>query len=99
MRVYILTSFGGRYDDSWEHVEGVFASYSAMVTWINKEFKHDGKLLETDSVEGKVKVEDILNFNVDGEYVSTEPGPKPVKEKKVTERKGHTGSSKQRQNY
>ena len=52
MRVFVLTSFGGQfYDDTWEYIEGVFASYSAMVTWINKEFKHDGNLLESEALD------------------------------------------------
>ena len=38
-RVYLLTSFGGEYDDEWENVEGVFSSYAAMTTWINGKFK------------------------------------------------------------
>ena len=72
---------------------------SLVLRVVNNTDEINGKLLETDSIETKAKVDDVLNFNVDGEYVSTEPRPKPVKEKKVTERKGHTGSSKQRQNY
>ena len=51
MRVFVLTSFGGQYDDSWEYIEGVFASYSAMVTWVNKEFKHDSNLLESEVLD------------------------------------------------
>ena len=37
--VYILTSFGGEYDDEWENVEGVFSSYAAMSTWIKGKFE------------------------------------------------------------
>ena len=39
MRIYLLTSFGGEYDDEWENVEAVFLSYAAMTTWINGKFK------------------------------------------------------------
>lgn len=39
MRVYLLTSFGGGYDDEWENVEAVFSSYAAMTTWINGKFE------------------------------------------------------------
>lgn len=38
-RVYLLTSFGGDYDDEWENVEAVFSSYAAMTTWINGKFE------------------------------------------------------------
>ena len=37
MRVFVLTSFGGQFiDDSWEHIEGVFASYAAMALGLTK---------------------------------------------------------------
>lgn len=39
MRIYLLTSFGGDYEDEWENVEGVFSSYAAMTTWINGKFE------------------------------------------------------------
>ena len=39
MRIYLLTSFGGEYDDEWENVEAVFSSYAAMTTWINSKFE------------------------------------------------------------
>lgn len=39
MRIYLLTSFGGEYDDEWENVEAVFSSYAAMTTWINGKFE------------------------------------------------------------
>ena len=39
MRVYLLTSFGGEYDDEWENVEAVFSSYTAMTTWIYGKFE------------------------------------------------------------
>lgn len=39
MRIYLLTSFGGGYDDEWENVEAVFSSYAAMATWIKGKFK------------------------------------------------------------
>ena len=65
MRVFVLTSFGGQFiDDSWEHIEGVFASYSAMVTWINKEFKHDSNLLES-------KTLDIIEVGCDTHFSGT----------------------------
>lgn len=38
-RIYLLTSFGGEYDDEWENVEAVFSSYAAMTTWINWKFE------------------------------------------------------------
>ena len=38
-KAYLLTSFGGEYDDEWENVEAVFSSYSAMITWINGKFE------------------------------------------------------------
>lgn len=38
-RIYLLTSFGGEYDDEWENVEAVFSSYAAMTTWINGKFE------------------------------------------------------------
>ena len=38
-KVYLLTSFGGDYEDEWENVEAVFSSYAAMTTWINDKFK------------------------------------------------------------
>ena len=37
--VYLLTSFGGEYDDELENVEAVFSSYAAMTTWINGKFE------------------------------------------------------------
>ena len=37
--VYLLTSFGGDYEDDWEIVEGVFSSYAAMTTWIKGRFE------------------------------------------------------------
>lgn len=37
--VYLLTSFGGEYDDEWENVEGVFSSYAAMATRIKGKFE------------------------------------------------------------
>ena len=37
--VYLLTSFGGEYDDEWEYVEGVFSSYATMATWIKGKFE------------------------------------------------------------
>lgn len=39
MKIYLLTSFGGEYDDEWENVEAVFSSYAAMTTWINGKFE------------------------------------------------------------
>ena len=39
MRIYLLTSFGGEYEDEWETVEGVFSSYAAMATWIKGRFE------------------------------------------------------------
>ena len=39
MRVYLLTSFGGEYDDKWEYVEAVFSSYAAMANWIKGKFE------------------------------------------------------------
>lgn len=39
MRIYLLTSFGGEYEDEWENVEAVFSSYAAMATWINGKFE------------------------------------------------------------
>lgn len=39
MRIYLLTSFGGEYDDEWENVEAVFSSYAAMTTWIKGKFE------------------------------------------------------------
>ena len=39
MRIYLLTSFGGDYEDEWENVEAVFSSYAAMTTWINGKFE------------------------------------------------------------
>lgn len=39
MRVYLLTSFGGEYDDEWENVEAVFSSYAAMTTWVKGRFE------------------------------------------------------------
>ena len=38
-RVYLLTSFGGEYEDEWENVEAVFSSYAAMATWIKGKFE------------------------------------------------------------
>ena len=38
-RVYVLSVFGGEYDDEWENVEAVFSSYAAMTTWINGKFE------------------------------------------------------------
>ena len=38
-RVYLLTSFGGDYEDEWENVEAVFSSYATMTTWINGKFE------------------------------------------------------------
>lgn len=39
MKIYLLTSFGGDYEDEWENVEGVFSSYAAMTTWIKGKFE------------------------------------------------------------
>lgn len=39
MKVYLLTSFGGDYEDEWENVKGVFSSYAAMATWIKGKFE------------------------------------------------------------
>lgn len=38
-KIYILSAFGGEYDDEWENVEAVFSSYAAMTTWINVKFE------------------------------------------------------------
>ena len=38
-RIYLLTSFGGEYEDEWEYVEAVFSSYAAMSTWIKGNFE------------------------------------------------------------
>ena len=38
-RVYVLSVFGGNYDDEFENVEAVFSSYAAMTTWIKGMFK------------------------------------------------------------
>ena len=51
-RVYLLTSFGGEYDDDWENVEGVFSSYAAMTTWINQKFQQ----LETEFISNVLPV-------------------------------------------
>ena len=39
MRVYLLSAFGGQYEDEFEIVEGVFTSHSAMTTWLNQKFQ------------------------------------------------------------
>ena len=44
--VYLLTSFGGEYEDEWENVEAVFSSYAAMATWIKGKFEQ----LETEYI-------------------------------------------------
>ncbi len=39
MNVYMLIAYGGGYGDEFEDVVAVFASYSAMITWIDHKFK------------------------------------------------------------
>lgn len=52
MRVYLLTSFGGEYEDEWENVEAVFSSYAAMTTWIKGKFEQ----IETEFVSNVLPV-------------------------------------------
>lgn len=51
-RVYLLTSFGGDYEDEWENVEAVFSSYAAMTTWIKGKFEQ----LETEFISNVLPV-------------------------------------------
>lgn len=51
-RVYVLSVFGGNYDDEWENVEAVFSSYAAMTTWIYGKFRH----LETEFISNVLPV-------------------------------------------
>lgn len=68
-RVYLLTSFGGEYEDEWENVEAVFSSYAAMATWIKGKFEQ----LETEFISNvlpEVPVIDEVYFS--GSFKCTE---------------------------
>lgn len=56
-RVYLLTSFGGEYEDEWENVEGVFSSYAAMATWIKGKFEQ----LETEYISNVLTVIPVID--------------------------------------
>ena len=56
-RVYLLTSFGGNYEDEWEIVEGVFSSYAAMTTWIKGKFEQ----LETEFISNVLPVIAVID--------------------------------------
>ena len=55
--VYLLTSFGGEYDDEWENVEAVFSSYAAMATWIKGKFEQ----LETEYISNALPVIPVID--------------------------------------
>lgn len=57
MRIYLLTSFGGEYEDKWENVEGVFSSYAAMATWIKGKFEQ----LETEYISNVLTVIPVID--------------------------------------
>lgn len=46
MKVYVLQSFGGQWEDAWEEIEGVFASFEAMEDFIknNPDYKTIGNV-------------------------------------------------------
>ena len=52
IKVYLLVSFGGEYEDEWENVEAVFSSYAAMTTWIKGKFEQ----LETEFISNVLPV-------------------------------------------
>lgn len=56
-RVYLLTSFGGEYDDDWENVEAVFSSYAAMATWIKGKFEQ----VETEYISNVLPVIAVID--------------------------------------
>ena len=55
--VYLLTSFGGEYDDKWEYVEAVFSSYAAMATWIKGKFEQ----IETEIISNVLPVIPVID--------------------------------------
>lgn len=55
--VYLLTSFGGDYEDEWENVEGLFSSYAAMTTWIKGRFEQ----LETEYISNAIPVIPVID--------------------------------------
>ena len=68
-RVYLLTSFGGEYDDEWENVEAVFSSYAAMTTWIKGKFEQ----VETEFILGVLPVIPVFDeFYFSGTFKCSE---------------------------
>ena len=69
MRIYLLTSFGGEYDDEWENVGGVFSSYAAMTTWIKGKFEQ----LEPEYISNVLQVIPVIDeFYFVGSFKCTE---------------------------
>lgn len=69
MRVYLLTSFGGDYEDEWENVEAVFSSYAAMATWIKGKFEQ----VEVEFISNVLPVIPVIDeFYFSGSFKCTE---------------------------